>query len=255
MTPKLKALIAVVAVFTTAACLYVGPTLYGNKTSQSKTGSVDESTPPATQAAALPSGTDSKASGEQTGTSVLDVNQRAQFVALLPSDFGKFTLHDEPRPFRDKTFLNARGEEIDLHSFDGGLTMVNFWATWCPPCLKELPGMDRLQAELAGEGLNIVAISLDRGGLKKADTFWKRAQMKMPLYADPDKDLAQQMGVIGLPVTAILGPDGREIGRLIGEAEWDSEQAQEMLRFLISATNASGPLRKEASASAPNRAG
>jgi thiol-disulfide isomerase/thioredoxin len=214
MTPKLNAMIAVVAV------------LYG-----------------------------AEALADNTSPSMLSDHERATLETLMPADFNKFQLHDEPRPFRDKTFVNEKGEEIDLSAFDGGVTMVNFWATWCPPCLKELPGMDKLQAEMAEDGLNVVAISLDRGGLKKARTFWKRADMKMGLYADPDKDLAQQMGVIGLPVTAILGPDGREIGRLIGEAEWDSEGAQKMLHFLIEATKPNDPDRKEASAPALNRAG
>lgn len=214
MTPKLNAMIAVVAV------------LYG-----------------------------AEALADNTSPSMLSDHERATLETLMPADFNKFQLHAEPRPFRDKTFVNEKSEEIDLSAFDGGVTLVNFWATWCPPCLKELPGMDKLQAEMAEDGLNIVAISLDRGGLKKARTFWKRADMQMGLYADPDKDLAQQMGVIGLPVTAILGPDGREIGRLIGEAEWDSEGAQKMLHFLIDATKSSDPDRKEASAPALNRAG
>ena len=197
-----------------------------------------------------------QALADNTSPSMLSASERVTLEKLMPSDFEKFQLHAEPRPFRDKTFQNAKGEEIDLHEFDGGLTMVNFWATWCPPCLKELPGMERLQAELGDEGLTIVPISLDRGGLKKAGTFWKRKKFTaMGLYADPDKDLAQNMGVIGLPVTAILGPDGREIGRLIGEAEWDSEEAQAMLEFLIEATKPSDPDRTEASASTLNRAG
>lgn len=193
---------------------------------------------------------------DNTSPSMLSGDERAALESLMPEDFGKFQIHDEPRPFRDKTFQNGAGEEINLAAFEGSVTLVNFWATWCPPCLKELPGMDRLHTELSDDGLDIVAISLDRGGLKKARTFWKRADIAMPIYADPDKDLAQQMGVIGLPVTAILGPDGREIGRLIGEAEWDSAEAKKMLRFVIEATGVlSEPDRTEASASAPNRAG
>jgi len=196
-----------------------------------------------------------EALADNTSPSMLSSEERLTLETLMPADFGKFTLHAEPRPFRDKTFQNSERKEIDLHAFDGGLTLVNFWATWCPPCLKELPGMDRLQTELDDAGLSVVAISLDRGGLKKAGGFWKRAKIQMDLYADPDKDLAMQMGVIGLPVTAILGPDGREIGRLIGEAEWDSEEAQKMLRFLIDATKSSESDQKEASASGLNREG
>ena len=196
-----------------------------------------------------------QALADNTSPSMLSPEERGKLEKLMPEDFSKFTLHDEPRPFRDKTFVNAEGEDIDLAEFADNVTLVNFWATWCPPCLKELPGMDKLQTKLKDDGLNVVAISLDHGGIKKARGFWKRADMQMGLYADPDKDLAQQMGVIGLPVTAILGPDGREIGRLIGEAEWDSEGVEKMLRFLIEATEASDSDQKEASAPAPNRAG
>jgi len=180
-----------------------------------------------------------EALADNTSPSMLSEEDRSKLEKLMPEDFNKFMLHDEPRPFRDKTFVNAKNEDIDLHEFDGSVTLVNFWATWCPPCLKELPGMDKLQTELADDGLDVVAISLDHGGIKKARGFWKRADMQMGLYADPDKDLALQMGVLGLPVTAILGPDGREIGRLVGEAEWDTEAVQEMLRFLIEATDVS----------------
>jgi len=192
---------------------------------------------------------------DNTSPSMLSSVERAALESMMPADFDKFVLHDEPRPFRDKTFQNADGEEIDLSTFNGGVTLVNFWATWCPPCLKELPGMEELQAEMGDEGLTIVPISLDRGGLKKAGGFWKRKEFEaMGLYADPDKDLAQQMGVIGLPVSAILGPDGREIGRLIGDAVWESPEAKAMLRFLIEATKADSD-QTEASVSAPNRAG
>ena len=196
-----------------------------------------------------------EALADNTSPSFLSEEERAGFEKLMPEDFKKFTLHDEPRPFRDKTFLNAEGEEIDLHTFDDSITLVNFWATWCPPCLKELPGMDKLQTALEEDGLDVVAISLDRGGLKKAYGFWRRADMQMGLYADPDKDLALEMGVIGLPVTAILGPDGREIGRLIGEAEWDTEEVQELLRYLMEATKTSASDQKEASVSEQNRDG
>lgn len=196
-----------------------------------------------------------EALADNTSPSMLSTENRTKLESLMPADFNKFVLHDQPRPFRDKTFVNAQGDDIDLREFDGSVTVVNFWATWCPPCLKELPGMDRLQTELDEDGLQVVAISLDHGGIKKARGFWKRADMQMPLYADPDKDLAKQMGVIGLPVTAILGPDGREIGRLIGEAKWDADEVQEMLRFLIDVTKPTDPDRKEASASELSRAG
>ena len=189
--------------------------------------------------------------------SALGAGGLAELEALAPDDVAdKLTLHKEPRPFRDKTFVNAEGEAVDLSAYEGRVTLVNFWATWCPPCLKELPGMDRLQAELGPEGLTIVPISLDRGGLKKAGKWWDRAGFEaLDLYADPDKDLAKEMGVLALPVTAILGPDGREIGRVIGDAEWDSDEAKAMLRWLIEATGVKAPLSETQETALPSRGG
>lgn len=174
---------------------------------------------------------------DNTSPSMLSDAQRAALEKLVPEDMENFVIHAEPRPFRDQTFLSPEGETIDLRTFEGGLTLVNFWATWCPPCRAELPGMDRLAGEMGDEGLTLVAVSIDRGGLKKANGFWKKAGFEhIETYADPKSDLALQMGVRGIPVTAILGPDAREIGRLIGDAEWDSDEAKAMLRFLLDAT-------------------
>jgi len=157
---------------------------------------------------------------------------------LLPGDMQHFKLYDEPRPFREKTFFDPRGKKIDLSAFDGGLTVVNFWATWCPPCRKELPWFDELQAELGEEGIRIVTISLDKQGRSKAAAYLERQKLtNLQAYTDPKANLAKEMGILGLPVTAILGPDGREIGRLTGEAKWNSPDAKEWLRAIAKAVN------------------
>ena len=189
--------------------------------------------------------------------SALGAEALAALEGMAPDDVAdKLTLHKEPRPFRDKSFVGADGEETDLTAFEGRVVLVNFWATWCPPCLKELPGMDRLQADLGAEGLTIVPISLDRGGISKAGKWWRKAGFEaLALYADPDKDLAKEMGVLALPVTAILGPDGREIGRVVGDAEWDSDEAKAMLRWLIEETGVKAPLTETQETALPARPG
>jgi len=170
--------------------------------------------------------------------SMLDESERATALDLIPEDMGGFVLHDEPRPFRDKTFLDPEEKDVDLSAFDGTLSVVNFWATWCTPCRRELPYFDDLKADLAEDGVRVVTISLDKGGRNKAAGYLEGKGLDLPAYSDPKANLSRQMGILGLPVTAILGPDGREIGRLTGDAKWNSPEAKDWLRHLASATDA-----------------
>ena len=173
---------------------------------------------------------------DNTSPSMLDAKERKTVENLIPFDMENFDLYREPRPFRDKRFLDPKGKETDLSEFEGNtLTVVNFWATWCPPCRKELPYFENLRAELADEGIAVVTISLDRGGVDKAAAFFEGQNLDLPAYADPKASLSRQMGILGLPVTAILGPDAREIGRLTGEAKWNSDEAKAWLRAIAKA--------------------
>jgi len=171
--------------------------------------------------------------------SMLDEEARAAVVAAMPDDLREtFKLHDEPRPFRGKMFLDPKGKDIDLSEFKGSLTVLNFWAIWCPPCRKELPYFDEIRAELGGDGVQVVTISLDKGGLAKAGPYLEREELNLDPYTDPKANLAKEMGVLSLPVTAILGPDAREIGRLTGEAQWNSPEAKAWLRQIAALTGA-----------------
>jgi thiol-disulfide isomerase/thioredoxin len=144
---------------------------------------------------------------------------------------GKFSLLKEPKPVPQVEFLDAEERKIGLDAFRGKVVVLNLWATWCAPCREEMPSLDRLQATLGGQDLEVVAISVDRGGLPKSKAFLDQLGAKnLKLFGDPSMKILRQLGVPGLPVTIVIDREGREIGRLLGTADWDGPAALGMLR-------------------------
>jgi thiol-disulfide isomerase/thioredoxin len=128
--------------------------------------------------------------------------------------------------------LDAVDGEHSLAEYKGKWVVLNFWATWCAPCRAEMPSLDRLQA--AHPELAVVPVATGRNAVEQITRFYDEAGVKnLPVLRDPKSGLARAMGVLGLPVTIILDPEGREVARLIGDAEWDSEDANAVLAAFI----------------------
>ncbi len=110
--------------------------------------------------------------------------------------------------------------------------VLNFWATWCAPCRREMPSLERLQAAMPE--LAVVPVATGRNAVEGIRRFFDEAGVKtLPILRDPQSVLAHGMGVMGLPVTVILNPEGQEVARLIGDAEWDSDSAKAVLGALV----------------------
>lgn len=141
---------------------------------------------------------------------------------------------DPPLAVPDVTVL-ARGDgPITLDRFKGKFVVLNFWATWCGPCIRELPSLERLNTELGGEKAQVVLISQDRGGFKQTDRFLKKLKVDFPdNFIDERLKLSRAIGVASLPTTILIGPDGLEVGRLVGSAEWDSPEALALINWYI----------------------
>jgi thiol-disulfide isomerase/thioredoxin len=128
-------------------------------------------------------------------------------------------------------FQDATGRERTLDDWRGKVVLLNLWATWCLPCRKEMPALDRLQRELGSERFEVLAVSVDRTGLQGARKFLDEAKVgNLSLYADGTARMASTLRAAGLPATLLLDAQGREIGRLLGPAEWDSEDAKRIIR-------------------------
>ncbi len=145
-----------------------------------------------------------------------------------------FVFLKEPRAVQIGPFADAEGKPVTLERYRGKVLLVNFWATWCAPCIHEMPTLDRLQAALGGPGFAVLTVSLDRKGMAAVGPFWEEQGYKhLPILLDSRWKTARRLGVSGLPATFLLDRKGRIVGYLIGPAEWDSPEAKAFLRFYI----------------------
>ncbi|MDG1862621.1 MAG: TlpA disulfide reductase family protein [Yoonia sp.] len=156
--------------------------------------------------------------------------QSIDLSVFLQEDMAKLTLHPEPVATSDVAFTSAGGAELTLADFKGKTILVNFWATWCAPCREEMPQLSSLQAQLGSEPFEVVTIATGRNPRPAMEAFFKEIGVdNLPLHTDARQSFARSMGVLGLPVTVIIGPDGFEVGRLMGDADWASESAIALL--------------------------
>ena len=145
-----------------------------------------------------------------------------------------FVFRKAPEPVPDVKFQDGAGKELTLADWRGKVVLLNLWATWCLPCRKEMPSLDRLQKELGSDKFEVVAISVDRKGAAASKKFLDETQVeRLALYVDATARMSSDLRVIGLPATLLLDTQGREIGRLLGPAEWDSEDAKRLIRSAL----------------------
>ncbi|MEM0945570.1 MAG: TlpA disulfide reductase family protein [Pseudomonadota bacterium] len=159
--------------------------------------------------------------------------------SLQTGDMAKLTIHDAPMPPMTATFYDAEGTAMTVADLSGKVVVLNFWATWCPPCREEMPSIDRLAGYLETDDITVMAVSTDRGaeaGMVRIREFFEEIAVEnLAIYRDPQSQLARDAGAFGLPITVVLDRQGREIARLIGDAEWDTAEAQAIIRALAGA--------------------
>ncbi|MEW5961964.1 MAG: TlpA disulfide reductase family protein [Pseudomonadota bacterium] len=139
-----------------------------------------------------------------------------------------------PEPVAEFPFLDGEGNARTIRDWRGKVVLLNLWATWCWPCREEMPSLERLQKALGSDRFEVVAVSVDRTGLKGAKEFLGTIRVDaLKVYADPTARAASQLRAIGMPSTLLIDVEGREIGRLIGPAEWDSPDAKALIEAAL----------------------
>lgn len=145
-----------------------------------------------------------------------------------------FTFSDPPVPAPSEAFRALHGGEVTLADFRGKVVLVNFWATWCAPCVREMPSLERLHAALEGEDFAVLAISQDRGGAGVVAPFLARLDLqRLPVYLDPKGKLGRAFALKGLPTSFVIDRRGRVVAGLVGPAEWDSAEALAFMRHYL----------------------
>jgi thiol-disulfide isomerase/thioredoxin len=157
------------------------------------------------------------------------------FVAGLGAMAALQTLHSDPpdarmieltgrEPARLGKVVDAEGRDVVLDSFRGKVLILNLWAPWCAPCLKEMPSLDRLAASLPADKFAVVAISQDPPGDSPSQRMLDKLGLShVRTYLDPAGKLHDQVGARGFPATLIVGADGAPLAFREGAADWDSE--------------------------------
>ncbi|PIW26484.1 MAG: TlpA family protein disulfide reductase [Rhodospirillales bacterium CG15_BIG_FIL_POST_REV_8_21_14_020_66_15] len=174
--------------------------------------------------------------GGLLGLCALPVAARGAMAPTLQGRLKPFICFDQARPAPLAGFRDGQGRGVNALSFYGEAVLLNFWATWCAPCVWEMPQLDRLQARYAGRGLRVVAVSEDEGGADVAAAFYRQREIRnLPVYVDPDGAAIKEYGWIhGLPLTFLTDRKTRVIGYMDGPADWDSPAAYRLIDAALS---------------------
>ena len=145
-----------------------------------------------------------------------------------------FNVHNAPQDMPEVRFVTEDGTRETLDAFHGKVILLNIWATWCPPCAKEMPTLDALQADLGSAKFEVVTLSIDTGGVPAVRRFFDRIGIKhLTLYVDQTSLAFTNLRIVGLPTTLIVDADGKELARLVGPATWNDPDMEAFLKTYI----------------------
>ena len=143
----------------------------------------------------------------------------------------RFKLAAQPKALPDLEIQNADDKPMKLSDFKGKVVLLNFWATWCTPCVKEMPSLDRLQAAFPKDKFVIVPLSIDGPTKPKVAPFYKDQKLaNLGIFFDKGRKTMQGLDVTLLPTSILVDAKGRELGRIEGDADWDMPESIALMK-------------------------
>ncbi|MEE8633353.1 MAG: TlpA disulfide reductase family protein [Methyloceanibacter sp.] len=181
-----------------------------------------------------------KMTGEAASGSEADA-KASPLKGLNKGAMAAFLVRSKPLDLPDFSLVDGDGATISLADLGGKVVLLNIWATWCVPCREEMPQLNDLQAALGGTDFEVVAVNIDKGGPDKARKFLDETKATdLTLYTDPTGKLFSKLRAVGMPTTLLINREGKEIGRLVGPADWASPQAKRLIETAIAASAPAG---------------
>ena len=145
--------------------------------------------------------------------------------AIQQPNLKNLIVHKDPKKLEKINFININNETIDLKKFENSLVIINFWATWCAPCIEEMPSLNRLQANKDFNNLKIIPINVGRDNIEKSKSFYKKLKINnLEIYFDKNVELANKFLLRGLPTTVFINKEGEEFARIIGFVNFDDKR-------------------------------
>ena len=145
-------------------------------------------------------------------------------------DLKNLSINKELKKYEELTFIDDKNNQLNLKDFKGSLILLNFWATWCSPCKKEMPSLDKLQMHENLDNLKIFPINVGQDDLEKSSKFFNELQIKnLKIYFDPSINLTKKFGLRGIPTSILINKDGLEFARIIGSIDFEDNEFIEWL--------------------------
>jgi len=146
------------------------------------------------------------------------------------TDIKNIFINKELKKYEELTFLDEKKNQVNLSDHNGKLILLNFWATWCAPCKKEMPSLDKLQVREELNNLEIFTVNVGQDNLEKSLKFFEDLKIKnLKIYFDSPSTLAKKLGLRGIPTSILINKDGLEFARIIGSIDFEDEKFIEWL--------------------------